>query len=48
MSPQCAAVRAETEIALIFFSKNKHVENDTKVNALREFRNLFFLLVLAG
>lgn len=40
-----AAVRAEPETALLCFSKNKHdVENDTKVNAVRE----FFLLVLAG
>lgn len=37
MSPQCVVVRAEPETALLCFSKNKHdVENDTKVNAVRE------------
>lgn len=47
MWPQRAAVRAEPETALPSFSKNKHyVENDTKVNAARELRKLFFLLVL--
>lgn len=49
MSRQCTVVRGEPETALPCFSKNKHyVENDTKVNTVRELRKLFFLLVLAG
>lgn len=47
MWPQHAAVRAEPETASPCFSRNEHyVENDRKVNAVREFRNLFSLLVL--
>lgn len=49
MWPQPAAARAEPETALPCFSKNKHyVENDTKVNTVREFKKLFSLFVLTG
>lgn len=46
MSPLCAAVGAEPETALLCFSKNKHdVENDTKMNAVREFFFFWFFFL---
>lgn len=49
MSPLCAVVGAEPETDLLCFSKNKHdVENDTKMNAVRELFFWGFFLVLAG
>lgn len=49
MWPQHAALRAECGTALPCFSKNKHyVENDTKVNTVKEFRKLLSLLALTG